>query len=86
MAGPHFFNYFLFRKESGLLRTVYRRIGVAAMGGWVSGAAAQTGKAGVDWPAFRGINASGVAEGFATPVQWDVEKKQNVRGERPCRA
>jgi outer membrane protein assembly factor BamB len=27
---------------------------------------------GIDWPSFRGIHASGVAEGFPTPVRWDA--------------
>jgi outer membrane protein assembly factor BamB len=27
---------------------------------------------GVDWPSFRGIRGSGVAEGFQTPTTWDV--------------
>jgi outer membrane protein assembly factor BamB len=33
----------------------------------------------VNWPSFRGTNATGIAEGFATPATWDVEKSQNVR-------
>jgi hypothetical protein len=31
-----------------------------------------------NWPSFRGVNASGVAEGTNPPVTWDVEKSQNV--------
>lgn len=31
-----------------------------------------------NWPAFRGTNASGVAEGAKPPVTWDVEKATNV--------
>jgi outer membrane protein assembly factor BamB len=34
---------------------------------------------GVDWPSFRGINGSGVAEGFPTPTRWDVPAGENVR-------
>ena len=34
---------------------------------------------GVNWPAFRGLNASGIAEGFATPVTWDVESSRNIK-------
>jgi outer membrane protein assembly factor BamB len=34
---------------------------------------------GVDWPQFRGIDASGVAEGFPLPVTWNVESGQGVR-------
>ena len=35
-------------------------------------------KPGVDWPQFRGIRATGVAEGFALPASWDVAKGQSV--------
>lgn len=31
-----------------------------------------------NWPSFRGVNASGVAEGTNPPINWDVEKAQNV--------
>jgi outer membrane protein assembly factor BamB len=31
-----------------------------------------------NWPSFRGANATGVAEGFKTPVAWNVEKSENV--------
>ena len=31
-----------------------------------------------NWPSFRGPNASGVAEGANPPVNWDLEKSQNV--------
>jgi outer membrane protein assembly factor BamB len=33
----------------------------------------------VHWPAFRGPNASGIAEGFATPTRWNVPAGENVR-------
>ena len=36
-------------------------------------------KPGSDWPSFRGIRASGVAEGFPTLTTWDVPKKQGLR-------
>lgn len=31
-----------------------------------------------NWPSFRGINASGVADGHKTAVNWNIEKSQNV--------
>ena len=31
-----------------------------------------------NWPQFRGLHASGVAEGFATVSEWDVAKGKNV--------
>ena len=40
--------------------------------------AAGEAKPGVDWPQFRGIRATGVAEGFALPASWDVAKEQSV--------
>lgn len=36
-----------------------------------------------NWPSFRGVNASGVAEGTKPPVNWDVEKAQNVIWKTP---
>ncbi|HAK57329.1 MAG: PQQ-binding-like beta-propeller repeat protein [Vicinamibacterales bacterium] len=40
---------------------------------------AQEARPGVDWPQFRGIGSSGIAEGFATPVRWDLDSGDNVR-------
>jgi len=33
---------------------------------------------GTNWPGFRGQNASGLAEGFPTPVEWNVETSRNI--------
>ncbi len=33
---------------------------------------------GINWPGFRGHRAAGTAEGYATPVTWDVESSQNI--------
>lgn len=41
------------------------------------------GRSGVDWPSFRGPGASGVAEGFATPVSWNVEASKGVVWKTP---
>jgi outer membrane protein assembly factor BamB len=35
-------------------------------------------RAGVDWPQFRGIAASGVAEGFSLPATWNAADGTNV--------
>ncbi len=43
----------------------------------MSGAAAAQ-----NWPAFRGINSSGVAEGPAIPSKWDVESGENILWKR----
>lgn len=32
-----------------------------------------------NWPQFRGPGASGVAEGFKTPVTWNIERGENLR-------
>lgn len=36
-----------------------------------------------NWPSFRGVNASGVADGFPTPTTWNVENKQNILWKTP---
>ncbi len=41
-------------------------------------ALAQEPRPGVDWPQFRGAQASGVAEGFASPTRWDAESGTNI--------
>ncbi len=40
-------------------------------------------KPGVDWPSFRGIGGTGVAEGFPTATTWDVAAKTNVKWSVP---
>jgi outer membrane protein assembly factor BamB len=40
--------------------------------------AAGTPKPGVDWPQFRGIRASGIAEGFTLPATWNVTSGQRI--------
>lgn len=34
---------------------------------------------GVNWPSFRGPNASGVAENFATATTWNAEESTNIK-------
>ena len=41
-------------------------------------AAAQEPRPGVDWPQFRAVRASGVADGFEAPVRWNAETGENV--------
>jgi outer membrane protein assembly factor BamB len=38
---------------------------------------------GVNWPSFRGPQASGIAEGFKTPERWNVEKGENLKWKTP---
>ena len=40
-------------------------------------------KPGVDWPQFRGIAASGVAEGFSLPAAWNAIDGTNVIWKTP---
>jgi outer membrane protein assembly factor BamB len=37
----------------------------------------------IHWPTFRGPNASGIAEGFPTSVQWNVPAGENVKWKTP---
>lgn len=37
----------------------------------------------LNWPAFRGIDASGVADGQKPPTTWNAEKGENVRWKTP---
>ena len=43
----------------------------------------QTAGAGVNWPSFRGPQASGIAEGHPTVTEWDLESGENVRWKQP---
>jgi outer membrane protein assembly factor BamB len=36
-----------------------------------------------NWPSFRGLHASGVADGQFPPVRWDAEKDSNIRWKTP---
>jgi outer membrane protein assembly factor BamB len=44
---------------------------------WMAGAAHAQ-----NWPAFRGANGAGIADGAAVPFQWDVEKGVNILWKR----
>jgi len=44
----------------------------------VTGATAGSQASGENWPSFRGSHAQGVAEGHATPVNWDLETGLNL--------
>jgi outer membrane protein assembly factor BamB len=55
-------------------------IGVCLACGIAASLQAQTApRAGVDWPQFRGIQASGVDDSAALPAQWDVATGRHVR-------
>ena len=40
-------------------------------------------RADVNWPSFRGAEAKGVAQGYKTPEQWNVEKSKNLKWRTP---
>ena len=42
-----------------------------------------TVKTGGNWPSFRGLNASGVADGENPPAKWDAEKSESIRWKTP---
>ena len=37
-----------------------------------------TPRPGIDWPQFRGIAATGIAEGFSLPATWNAADGTNV--------
>lgn len=37
----------------------------------------------VHWPSFRGHQASGIAEGYALPTEWDVKSGKNIKWKTP---
>ncbi|MHC4496659.1 MAG: hypothetical protein ACYSYM_12650, partial [Planctomycetota bacterium] len=39
--------------------------------------------AGQNWPSFRGTRATGIAEGYPTPVKWDMERSENISWKTP---
>ncbi len=55
----------------------------ALLAAHVATRAASTPRPGIDWPQFRGIRASGVAEGFALPATWNVTTKEGIRWKTP---
>ena len=40
-------------------------------------------RAGIDWPQFRGISATGIAEGFSLPATWNAADGTNVVWKTP---
>ena len=44
---------------------------------------AQDGARGVNWPSFRGLNGSGISEGYSTPARWNAETGENVGWKTP---
>jgi len=42
-------------------------------------AQSETNLKNINWPGFRGSAATGIAEGYPTPVSWDIEKGKNIK-------
>ncbi len=53
-------------------------VGGFAVVSWPAGAAATAPRPGIDWPQFRGISATGIAEGFSLPATWNTSDGTNV--------
>jgi outer membrane protein assembly factor BamB len=49
----------------------------------VSSQTEKSARSGSNWPSFRGANANGVAEGYALPATWDLERLENIRWQTP---
>ena len=45
--------------------------------------AAVAPRAGIDWPQFRGISATGIAEGFSLPATWNAADGTNIVWKAP---
>ena len=46
-------------------------------------AVAQEPRPGADWPQFRGVQASGIGDGFGAPVRWNGETGENIAWKTP---
>jgi outer membrane protein assembly factor BamB len=55
-----------------------RTLTIVLLAASVLAAAPSPPKPGVDWPQFRGIAASGVAEGFSLPTTWNAADGTNI--------
>ena len=58
-------------------------VGVLLLGLTIPFGAAAAEVGDTNWPAFRGHRASGVAEGFETPVRWSVASQDNIKWRVP---
>ena len=38
---------------------------------------------GVNWPIFRGPHASGIAENYPTPTEWNIEESKHIKWKTP---
>ena len=56
---------------------------VGILGGHVRVHSMADARPGVDWPSFRGIRGTGVADGFQTPAAWNVPEKKGLRWTTP---
>jgi outer membrane protein assembly factor BamB len=60
------------------MRRTCLSIGVLIVVALTAPRAATGARPGVDWPQFRGIAASGIAEGFSIPATWNASTGANV--------
>jgi len=71
------------RVWSGTLLTTSIAAWVAAVAFGLAPATSTAPRPGIDWPQFRGIRASGVAEGHPVPAAWNVASGHGVAWKTP---
>src|SRR4051812_48417270 len=77
-------DWFTSRRHVMRATSLVMRIGCGVIGVMLVARGAWAGEGGtVNWPSFRGANASGVSEGFATVTSWSVESGENVKWKTP---
>ena len=68
-------------------RTVHRlrllALGVPSLCVLAAYGTAQQPRSGAEWPQFRGVGASGIAEGFPAPTRWDARTGENIMWKTP---
>jgi outer membrane protein assembly factor BamB len=65
------------------MRRVVPSAAALLLAGIALSAAPRAPRPGVDWPQFRGIAASGIAEGFSLPTTWNAADGTNVLWKTP---
>jgi outer membrane protein assembly factor BamB len=69
-----------FREEHKAVNDTIRFAGILIilLAVLISPASGEKSTKGVNWPSFRGLNASGTAEGFPLPSEWDIASSRNI--------
>jgi outer membrane protein assembly factor BamB len=64
-------------------KRMWTTLAMCALGSSLIAGPATDPRPGVDWPSFRGIRASGVADGFTTATEWNVPQGKGVLWKTP---